>query len=161
VPVPTESTNYSGSADNFRTNYQYEDTGVIMEVKPHVTAGNEVRLEVRQEVSDAAESEDPTIPPRISNKVIESVLTIADGSTVMMGGLIKTKRTSTSSGWLFLKDIPYLGALFRTNRASDDRTELLVLLTVHVIETDSQVEHLVRRYRAALDSIQAEERRTP
>lgn len=160
VPVPTESTNYSGSADNFRTNYEYEETGVIMEVKPHVTAGNDVRLEVRQEVSDAAESEDPTLPPRILNKVIESVLTIADGSTVMLGGLIKTNRNSTSSGWLFLKDIPYLGVLFRSNRFSDDRTELLVLLTVHVIENDSQVEHLVRRYRAALDSIQEEERRT-
>lgn len=161
VPVPTESTNYSGDADNFRTNYEYEETGVIMEVKPHVTAGNDVRLEVRQEVSDAAESEDPTIPPRISNKVIESVLTIADGSTVIMGGLIKTKRTSSSSGWMFLKDIPYVGALFRTNKNSDDRTELLVLLTIHVIESDSQIEHLVRRYRAALDTIEKEHRRAP
>ena len=112
-------------------------------------------------MSDAAESEDPTIPPRISNKVIESVLTIADGSTVIMGGLIKTKRTSSSSGWMFLKDIPYVGALFRTNKNSDDRTELLVLLTIHVIESDSQIEHLVRRYRAALDTIEKEHRRAP
>jgi type II secretion system protein D len=153
VPVPTESTNYSGSADNFRTNYEYEDTGVIMQVKPHVTAGNDVRLEIRQEVSDAAESTDPTIPPRISNKVIESVLTVADGGTVMMGGLIRSKRTDSNSGWPLLKDIPYLGVLFRTNKTTDDRTELLVLLTVNVISTDSQMEHLIRRYRAALAQI--------
>jgi type II secretion system protein D len=154
VPVPTESTNYSGSADNFRTNYEYEDTGVIMQVKPHVTAGNDVRLEVRQEVSDAAESTDPTIPPRISNKVIESVLTVADGSTVMMGGLIRSKRADSNSGWPLLKDIPYLGVLFRSNKLSDDRSELLVLLTVNVIASESQMEHLVRRYRAALAQIQ-------
>jgi len=158
VPIPTESTNYGSDADSFRTNYEYEDTGVIMQVTPHVTAGNDVRMEVRQEVSDAAESEDATIPPRISNKVIESVLTVADGSTVIMGGLIKTKRTSSSSGWMFLKDIPYLGVLFRTNSDSDDRNELLVLLTVNVIENDSQIEHLIRRYRAALADIQEAEK---
>jgi type II secretion system protein D len=155
VPVPTESTNYSGSVDNFRTNYEYEDTGVIMQVKPHVTAGNDVRLEVRQEVSDAAKSTDPTIPPRISNKVIESVLTVADGSTVMMGGLIRTKRTDANSGWPLLKDIPWLGVLFRSNESTDDRSELLVLLTVNVVSTDSQMERLVSRYRAALAQIQA------
>jgi type II secretion system protein D len=160
VPVPTEAyTTYGGSSDNLRTNYEYEDTGVIMEVKPHVTAGNDVRLEIRQEVSDAAASEDPAIPPRITNKVIESVLTIADGATVVMGGLIRSKHTDASSGWLFLKDIPYLGVLFRTNKTTDDRTELLVMLTVNVVETESQVEHLLRRYRAALAHIEEAEGR--
>jgi len=154
VPIPTESTNYSGDVDNFRTNYEYEDTGVIMEVEPHVTAGNDVRMEISQEVSDAAASEDPTIPPRISNKVIESVLTVADGATIVMGGLIRSKHTDSSSGWMFLKDIPYLGVLFRSNESNDDRTELLVLITVHVVETESQSEHLLRRYRLALAQIE-------
>ncbi|MBN2452529.1 MAG: hypothetical protein JXR77_19245 [Lentisphaeria bacterium] len=154
VPIPTESTNYSGDADNFRTNYEYEDTGVIMTVKPSVTAGNDVRLEVTQEVSDAAASEDPTIPPRITNKVLESVLSIPDGSTVMMGGLIRSKSTEAHSGWPFLKDIPGLGILFRTNRLTDDRSELLILLTVNVIENDSQMEHLVKRYNQALQEVQ-------
>lgn len=157
VPIPTESTNYSGDADNFRTNYEYEDTGVIMEVKPHVTAGNDVRMEIRQEVSDAAASEDPTVPPRISNKVIESVLTVADGATIVMGGLIRSKHTDSSAGWMFLKDIPYLGVLFRSNESSDDRTELLVLITVHVVETESQSEMLLRRYRLALAQIEGME----
>ncbi len=159
VPVPTESSNYgtTGSNGSFNTNYEYEDTGVIMQVKPHVTAGNDVRLEIRQEVSDAGESASTTsgqpIPPRILNKVIETVLTVADGSTVMMGGLIRSKRTDSNTGWPLLKDIPYLGVLFRTNKSTDDRTELLVLLTVNVISTDSQMEHLVRRYKAALAQI--------
>lgn len=166
VPIPTESTYYSGygtdydSAD-FRTNYQYEETGVIMEVKPHVTAGNDVRMEIRQEVSDAAASEDTRIPPRISNKVIDSVLTIPDGATVVMGGLIRTKETSSSSGWMFLKDIPYLGTLFRSNSKTQDRTELLVLLTVNVLESESQHEQLVRRYRLALAQIEEENKRRP
>jgi general secretion pathway protein D len=156
VPVPTESLNYADDANNFRTNYEYEDTGVIMEVKPNVTAGNDVRLEIRQEVSDAAESTDPTIPPRISNKVIESVLSVADGATVMMGGLIRSKRSDSNSGWPLLKDIPYLGVLFRSNETHNDRSELLILLKVNVISNDSQMENLLGRYRAALAQIEAQ-----
>jgi general secretion pathway protein D len=158
VPIPTEQTNYSGDADNFRTNYEYQDTGVIMTVTPHVTAGNDVRLEVKQEVSDAAESEDPTIPPRITNKVVESVLTVPDGSTVMMGGLIRTKSTDSNSGIPYLKDVPYVGRVFRSNSSSDERSELLILITVNVIENEDTVQHLITRYAAALEEIRKQDR---
>lgn len=153
VPVPTESTNYSGDPSNFRTNYEYEDTGVIMDVTPYVTAGNDVRLEVRQEVSDAEPNEDPTIPPRITNKVVESVLSVPDGATVLMGGLIKTKNTRAHFGWAFLMDMPGIGWLFRSNRITGGRAELLILLTVNVISKDTQMEQLINRFRASLDEI--------
>jgi len=152
VPIPTESTNYTG--DNFSTNWQYEDTGVIMTVTPRVTAGNNVRLEIKQEVSDAkaqAGANDP--PPRITNKVLETVMTIPDGATVMMGGLIKTDNTDSHDGVPYLKDVPYIGRLFRTNRTVRDRSELLILITVNVVDTESGMDRLVERYQQALKAL--------
>jgi type II secretory pathway component GspD/PulD (secretin) len=73
----------------------------------------------------------------------------------MMGGLIDTVRGETHSGIPFLKDIPFIGWLFRSNSNTSGRQELLVLITVHVIDPSSpdSTEHLANRYRAALDEI--------
>lgn len=136
--------------------YQYQETGTILSVTPHITAGNEVRLTISQEVSevdpDTRDSESGA-GPDIQNSNLDTTLIIPDGGTVMMGGLIKTKNTDAESGLPYLKDVPFLGALFRTNSTDVLRTELLVLITVRVIDRDSDVDLLAQRYQNALKEI--------
>jgi len=154
IAVPTESTSYSTSSDTMRSNYEYVDTGVIMTVTPYITAGNDVRLEIEQEVSDAQEASNINLPPTITKKKMSTQLVVPDNSTLMMGGMIKNTNNDSNSGVPWLKDIPYLGRLFRYNTHSTSRSELLVLLTVNVVDSKNPQEELVRRYRASLEEIE-------
>ena len=155
VAVPTESTTYSDT-ENMRSNYEYVDTGIIMKVTPYVTAGNDVRMVVSQEVSSAVYRDvtNVNVPPTIVNKTLSSELVVPDNSTLIMGGMIKTENVDSNSGIPFLKDIPYLGVIFRNNSKSKTRNELLVLLTVNVVDSKNPQEELVRRYKASLEEIE-------
>jgi len=91
--------------------------------------------------------------PDISNKQLQTTLIIPDGDTVMMGGLIDTDSSDGHSGIPYLKDIPGIGHLFRTNSKSTSRHELIVLITVQVIDGDKGTDALAHRYQAALQEI--------
>ena len=158
VPVAKESTSYTSSSGNFSTNYEYVETGVIMEVTPYITAGNDVRIEIEQEVSSAIAQTDTAVaanvPPSIDKKKMSTELVVPDNTTLLMGGMIQTQDRESHTGIPFLMDIPYLGAVFRTNSKEKVRTELLLLLTVNVIDSKNPQEELVRKYRASLEEIE-------
>ena len=153
VAIPTESTTYT-SNDNMRSNYEYVETGVIMEVTPYITAGNDVRLQISQEVSSAEEVTNINIPPTIVEKSMATALVVPDNSTLLMGGMIQTDNGDSNAGIPLLKDIPFIGKLFRYNKRSNTRSELLVLLTVNVIDSKNPQEELIRRYKASLEEIE-------
>ena len=158
VPVATESTSYTSSSGNFSTNYEYVETGVIMEVTPYITAGNDVRIEIEQEVSSAIAQTDTAVaanvPPSIDKKKMSTELVVPDNTTLLMGGMIQTQDRESHTGIPFLMHIPYLGAIFRTNSKEKVRTELLLLLTVNVIDSKNPQEELIRKYRASLEEIE-------
>lgn len=158
VPIASESTTYSDSSDNFRTNFEYKDVGVIMTVTPYITAGHDVRMVIEQEVSSVSKNADTT-NPTISKKTVSSELVVADNTTLLMGGMIQNTNTTGRYGIPLLMDIPYLGALFGYNTLSNVRTELLILLTVNVLDTKHPQEELIRRYKASLEEI-AKSRKT-
>jgi len=154
VAIATESTNYTNSSGNFSSNYEYQDVGVIMTVTPYITAGHDVRMVIQQEVSDTIASENRTDTPDISKKKVTTELIAPDNSTVLMGGMIRNSEISSKSGIPWLKDIPYLGALFSYNNKATERSELLILLTVNVLDNDNPQEELIRRYKASLEEIE-------
>jgi type II secretion system protein D len=148
--VSIKTTEYSS---DYKSSYEYQDTGVILTVTPYITAGNDVRLEIEQEVSSVIEGTGGEGSPDISNKTLLTTLIIPDGGTAFMGGLIDTTNSQGHTGVPFLKDIPGVGRLFRTNQSSSSRNELLVLITVNVLDTNSDTTLLLRRYQAALREI--------
>ncbi|MBT3377630.1 MAG: hypothetical protein HN742_14270 [Lentisphaerae bacterium] len=152
--VSIRTSEYGDNSSYSRANYQYEDTGTILTVTPHITAGNEVRLDIQQEVSSVVpDTGSADQSPDISNKQLQTTLIIPDGDTVMMGGLIDTDSSDGHSGIPYLKDIPGIGHLFRTNSKSTSRHELIVLITVQVIDGDKGTDALAHRYQAALQEI--------
>ena len=156
IAVPTQSTSYTSSSGNTSTNYEYKDIGVIMTVTPSITAGNEVRLEIEQEVTALlanSTNTNNTSAPNFSKKDISTVMTVEDNTTILMGGMVQNKETITKSGIPFLRDIPYLGALFGYDNRQNVRTEVLVLITVNVIDNTNFQEELIRRYKASLEEI--------
>ena len=155
VPVVTEGTTYtSSSTGNFSTNNEYVETGIIMSVTPYITAGNEVRLDVNQEISGVAKTSVSEDTPTLDKKKLSTSLIVPDNTTILMGGMIKTEKYEQVTGIPLLMDIPYLGALFRSNNYQDRRAELLVLITVNVIDNKQPQEELIRKYKTSLEAIE-------
>ncbi len=153
VAVPTQTTNYTSSSGNMSTNYDYKDIGVLMTVTPYITAGNAVRLTVEQEVTYMKANSYSTTAPDFTKKKVTTEMTLQDASTILLGGMIRNSDTLTRTGIPLLMDIPLLGYLFGSTVHRTERTELLVLITVNVIDNENFQDELIRRYKASLEEI--------
>ena len=124
---------------------QYRSTGVILRVRPVINSGNRLDLDVSQEVSSAASTQTGvSASPTISTRRIETKLSLRDGSTILLGGLIARDESKSDAGVPYLKDIPGLGALFRSNNFTSKQTELLVMITPYVVNDDYEAEELTQ-----------------
>ena len=130
----------------------YHETGVIMQVTPRVNTGGLVSLDIAQEVSDVAQQATNTITgsPTFDDQVFRTRVAVQDGQTVGMAGLIRDNVSQGNSGLPFIKDIPVLGTLFSTQANSRMRTELLVLITPHVVHDQRDARALTEDLRSQL-----------
>lgn len=128
---------------------QYRSTGVILQVRPVINSGNRLDLEVTQEVSSAIPTTTGvTSTPTITNRHIETKLSLRDGSSVLLGGLIQRNDNTSAGGLPGIKDIPIFGGLFGNWSKSSDDTELLVMITPYVVNDDFEAEQLAESVRA-------------
>ena len=155
VPIVTsqQSTNTSsttGTPQVLQT-IQYRNTGVILKVKPVIHSGDQIDLDVTQEVSAAqSTSTGVSASPTFSTRKVDTKLTLRNGATVMLGGLISDDSVSGNAGIPFLKDIPLLGNLFSTQTRNGTRRELIVLITPYLINDTHEAEALTEAFRRTL-----------
>jgi general secretion pathway protein D len=129
----------------------YRKTGVLLSVHPVIHSGNRVELNVSQEVSAALPNSTPGISsPLIQNRNISTDLSLSDGQTVMIGGMIAESRTADDVGVPYLKDIPGVGFFFRNQSLSRSRTELLVFITPYVISSDADSAAITEQFRGQM-----------
>ena len=130
----------------------YHETGVIMQVTPRVNTGGLVTLDIGQEVSDVAGQATNTVQgsPTFDDQVFRTRVAVQDGQTVGMAGLIRDNVSQGNVGLPFLKDIPLVGTLFSTQSKSRARTELLVLITPHVVHDQRDARALTEDLRSQL-----------
>ncbi|HVY17110.1 MAG TPA: type II secretion system secretin GspD [Rhodopila sp.] len=135
----------------------YQPTGVILEVTPRVNSGGLITLDISQEVSDVAATVTTSgiQSPTFTERNVSSRVVVQDGQTVGMAGLIQDSISKGNQGIPWLKDIPILGALVGTQNNTRQRTELLVLITPHVIPDQSKMRRLTEDMRDALSSAAA------
>lgn len=152
VPVittqQTDPSGQVGGTSSILQSIQYRSTGVTLNIDPTIYSDRRVELTVSQDVSEAqANNLSGVQSPIILTRAISTTLTLNDGETVMLGGLIQENYSAGDSGIPYLKDIPFLGSLFKTQSKALDRTELIVLLTPYIIdspETSRQVRDAFR-----------------
>ncbi len=133
---------------------QFRDTGVILQVTPRVNESGLVLLDIGQEVSDVARTTSSTLDsPTIQQRRFTSSVAIRDGETVALGGLIRDNRSNGRSGIPILHDIPYVGALFGDTSSSTTRTELIVLLTPHVLRTEQDARGITEELRRRMHGL--------
>ena len=152
VPVLTQSQQSTLSPNAPIVNsIDYRDTGVIMLVTPRVNSGGLVTLDISQEVSDVATTTTGNIDsPTFNQRLIRTRVAVQDGQTVGMAGLIRDSDSQGNSGIPVLKDVPVLGTLFSSQANSRVRTELLVLITPHVVKDQRDARALTEDLRNQL-----------
>ncbi len=130
----------------------YHETGVIMQVTPRVNTGGLVTLDLAQEVSDVAAAATNTVSgsPTFDDQVFRTRVAVQDGQTIGLAGLIRDNVSQGNTGLPFLKDIPLVGTLFSTQANSRMRTELLVLITPHVVHDQRDARDLTEDLRSQL-----------
>ena len=133
---------------------QYQQIGIILEVTPRINPDGFVKLEVRPEVSSLSKSSDVQVIPNvpavvIDNRTAQTTVTVQDGHTIVIGGLITTIDDKTENKVPLLGDIPVLGWLFKSTSVKKNRKELLIILTPTVLrnveEADTETAGQVRR----------------
>jgi general secretion pathway protein D len=131
---------------------QYQQTGVIMDVTPRVNSGGLVTLDIAQEVSDVNSSVTTAgiNSPTFDERRVQSRLVVQDGQTVGLAGLIQDSQTKQNQGIPWLKDIPLLGLLAGQQNNNRSRTELLVLITPHVMHDQRDARALTEDLREQL-----------
>jgi general secretion pathway protein D len=138
-----------GSTGNSITQtVEYKDAGIILTVTPRIGEHGTVALDVKQEVSDVGENEPPPInSPRFNKREAETSVVLLNNQTLVLGGLIQSKRTKIRTGLPFLSRIPVLGYLFGSNEEKIEKTELLLLITPRVIGTALDAARLTEQMR--------------
>ena len=135
IPVITSSTqSVSSPGAPVVQNVQYRKTGLTLTITPIVHLSGTVDIEISQSLSESRLNDTSGIDsPAIFNRNIQTSVSLRDGGSVLLGGLVSTSAGKTVNGIPGLEKIPVLGRLFRTDSSTGDRTELMILLVPHVI----------------------------
>jgi len=126
------------NVENVFTTVERQDVGIKLTVTPQVAEGDVVVLDVEQEVSrviDQPTLDANTVGPTTSKRSASTVVSVADGRTAVIGGLISNAVTANASKVPILGDIPFIGRLFRADAVRDDKVNLIIFLTPHVIRS--------------------------
>lgn len=142
-------------------NVEYRDTGVILQVTPRISPDGQVNLDIRQQVSNVVAGTEDRSNPTISQREIGTTVSVASGQTVILGGLISQSQSSGRSGVPVLRDIPVVGNLFSGVSDSDQRTELVILITPKVIRNAVDAKAVAEEFRSRLQNFGAPQGRRP
>lgn len=113
-------------------NVQFEDTGIILEVTPHITNNNQILLDVSAERS-GLQTNLPDVGFNFTQQIGQTRLLLDDGETMVIGGLTLSEVERSETGIPLLMHIPWLGRLFRTTKSTETKTDLIILVTPHII----------------------------
>jgi general secretion pathway protein D len=122
-----------------------QDVGNKIKVTPHINESNQVRLEIEQESSAPGEAVGQLGAIPIIKRTANTTLVVADQQTVVIGGLIRDQYTTSREKVPILGDIPVLGALFRHSNTIKRKTNLLLVLTPHVIREQGDLRRIFER----------------
>ncbi len=130
----------------------FRNTGVLLSVTPRVSDSGRVVLDIEQEVSIAVETTSSGInSPTIQKRRVRTTVSVQDGESLTLGGLMQERNTLDRSQIPIAGDIPVLGNLFKNKDDRIGRTELLIIITPKVIRDAQQASAATEEFRRELD----------
>jgi general secretion pathway protein D len=141
IPIPVTTFNTGSTVGGNIvpvTSFQYTDVGIKIDIEPRVHHNKEVTLKLKIEVSNVGESvqiQGGGSQPIIGTRSIESTIRLKDGETNFLAGLIRTDESGSKSGIPGLSEIPLIGRLFSREERRNQRTDLILTLTPHIVRS--------------------------
>ncbi len=128
-------------ASSVNENIQSVFAGVLLDITPEISDDNSITLKINPSLSETSTnmlstSENRTMPPDLDRRQLSSVVTVKDGNRIILGGLINTKNTQSSSQVPLLGSIPLLGYLFKYDEKSKQTQELIIVIEPHIISKE-------------------------
>ena len=147
----TGSLYYQTNADNPTQSINYRDTGVTLYVLPRISASGSVTLEVLQEVSGLGTN--TTLGPTFTQSKVQCTLTVRDGETAAIAGLIRESKSLSRSGFPLISDIPIIGSLFGQTNRNNKRSELIIMITPHVIKDADKFKEFTQEFKDSMRNV--------
>jgi type II secretory pathway component GspD/PulD (secretin) len=152
-PVLTGTTSTgTGTADTL-SQVQYRDVGSILTVTPRIGENNMITLDISQELSEIIATSEVPNTPAFSTRKTETSLVIKSGHSIYMGGIIDIKDEVIIKKVPLLGDIPVLGKLFKSLDSSKIKTELMILIRPHIVNTAEEADVLTKEFKDDLAQI--------
>ena len=159
IPFVAGQTLSAASGGNIQTQVNRQDVGIKLQITPQITSDDNVRLEVKQEISDitATPGLNPNIVgPSTSKRSADTTVVIKDRQTMVIGGLIRDNVTSSTSKVPLLGDIPILGWLFKYKTTKVEKTNLMIFITPYVIKNEAEATEVTKRKSDSLEDFRKE-----
>ncbi len=150
--IPVASNNrISDTGTQFFT-FDYKSVGVKLKITPHITKKKRITLDLYQEVNSVLGEttvldSGSMIPPTLGKRDIKTKVTVLDGKTIVVGGLIRNDKKVTETKVPVLGDIPLLGWFFKHKTASYVKTNLLVFITPHIVTQQDKIDEITEQKR--------------
>ncbi|HEY3802707.1 MAG TPA: type II secretion system secretin GspD [Kofleriaceae bacterium] len=146
--VPVSPTNPTGLVT---TNIEDQDLTLDFDIKPHISEGDDVLLEVKHSQKDEAGAPDPILGPSWTTRTIETRLVAHDQQTVMLTGLTQIKELDLKTKVPILGDIPVIGTLFSYTSKEKVKSNLVILLTPYIIRSRLDIDQIRERHQREQD----------
>ncbi len=160
VPVTTGSTVIpSGGTTTTSSSYSSQNTGVTLQVNARVNSSGVVTLIINQEISNVSAATTNAATPAFDQQVVQTQITMMDGDTIAIGGLISEKYDNQTTGIPGLIRIPWIGALFGSKSVSKERDELIMFFTPHVIFDETNLIEASDELKARVKNLKRDIRR--
>lgn len=130
------------------TSIDRKDIGITLKIKPQVSEGDYVRLDINQEISAVKDNKGQAIDLVTTKRAAKTSIVVKDGETVVIGGLIQDQDNDSVSKVPILGDIPGLGWLFKTTSKTRTKTNLMILLVPRIVKDNADLANITDAQRA-------------
>ena len=154
IPV-SQQTIVGNTTNAVTTTSQYIDTGVLLQVTPHINDGGLVTLDVQAEVSSPGTPDTVGGAPPIDTRSVQTLLSVPSGQTMVMGGLIQETKGNANNGLPLLNRIPILGGLFGSETLTNNRSELVLFITPRTVADSTDISRVIEDLRRKMERLES------
>ncbi|MBW2171683.1 MAG: type II secretion system secretin GspD [Deltaproteobacteria bacterium] len=154
IPFLTRQETTSANIDY--SSYEFKDVGTTLRITPQINQERFVRLEIFNQLAQVVEQERVGLPTTLKREARTTVV-IKDGHTVVIGGLIDETMTQSTYKTPCLGDVPFFGWLFKSKLDDNDRTNLFIFITPHIVENPMEADVIYEDKKEHIDRVRMKE----
>lgn len=153
IPTIGSTTSDPINGERETTTIEYRKTGVDLTVTPTINAQGTVIMTIQQNISNVSDTSGSSSSPSFFERTLNTEVVAGNGQTVMLGGLISENKSNGASSVPFFGSLPLLGHLFRSDSSSSDKTELVILVTPKIIQSEDDWQRVKQSFIQGLENL--------